>query len=109
VSGRSSWEECVLPRRRLCAISQPKPSPKTQGGPGIGRLARLTLGPSVWPLDALHYMALTQFRIHSGASTSRADARGQVVREAIRCLKRHLANVVFRKMLSDARRLDLAA
>jgi hypothetical protein len=101
--------ECVLPRRRLCAISQPKPSPKTQWGPGIGRFAWLTTGPSVCPLDALHYIALMHFRIHPRRVHRAPTPEGKSFREAIRCLKRHLANVVYRKMVSDASRLDLAA
>jgi transposase len=60
---------------------------------------------------ALHYMALTQFRVHPDAQEyiARRRAEGKSFREAIRCLKRHLANVVYRKMMADARRLDIAA
>ena len=54
---------------------------------------------------ALHSMALTQARIHPPAKAylERRRAEGKTWREAMRCLKRLLANVVYRTMLADTR------
>lgn len=53
---------------------------------------------------ALHIIALTQARSHSPARVyvqgKRAEGKSHC--EAIRCLKRHLANVVYRRMIEDA-------
>lgn len=59
---------------------------------------------------ALHYMALTQARIHPPAKeyVERKVSEGKSKREAIRCLKRQLANVVYRQMMADAQRAQLA-
>jgi transposase len=53
---------------------------------------------------ALYRIAITQARLHAPARDylARKQAQGQSRREAIRCLKRHLANVVFRAMSADA-------
>lgn len=55
---------------------------------------------------ALHYMALTQARIHPKAKeyVDRKVSEEKSKREAIRCLKRQLANVVYRQMMADAER-----
>jgi transposase len=60
---------------------------------------------------ALHYMALTQVRIHPDAKeyVERKISEGKSKREALRCLKRHLANVVYRQMMADAQRPQLVA
>ncbi len=49
---------------------------------------------------ALHRIAVTQARIHPAARTylERKQAEGKSRREALRCLKRHLARVVFRTL-----------
>jgi transposase len=53
---------------------------------------------------ALYRIAITQARLHAPARDylARKQAEGQSRREAIRCLKRHLANVVFRAMVAPA-------
>jgi transposase len=53
---------------------------------------------------ALHTVALVQARHHPPARAylDRKRSEGLSGREAIRCLKRHLANVVYRQMLRDA-------
>jgi transposase len=52
---------------------------------------------------ALHTMALVQIRIHPPAQVylARRTAEGKTWREATRCLKRHLADVVYRTMKRD--------
>lgn len=53
---------------------------------------------------ALHRLALTQARVHPPARRylERKRAEGKSPREARRCLKRHLANVVFRALRAPA-------
>lgn len=34
---------------------------------------------------------------------------GKTHKEAMRCLKRHLSNVIYRRIVADARRLEQAA
>lgn len=57
--------------------------------------------------SALYRIAITQARIHEPARAylARRQAEGLSRREAIRCLKRHLANVVFRQMSRRKTRL----
>jgi transposase len=52
---------------------------------------------------ALHIVALTQVRCHPPARTyvERKRAEGKSWWEAMRCLKRHLADVIYRAMLHD--------
>jgi transposase len=60
---------------------------------------------------ALHYVALVQSRSTPEAKAYLARQReaGKSHKEAMRCLKRHLSNVVYRHLLIDARRLEQAA
>ncbi len=60
---------------------------------------------------ALHYIALVQCRIFPAAQAYMARQRetGKTHKEAMRCLKRQLSNVVYRHLLADARGLELAA
>jgi transposase len=59
---------------------------------------------------ALHRMAITQSRYHAGARAylERKQAEGKSRREALRCLKRLLARVVFNTLKSEPR-LDIGA
>jgi len=52
---------------------------------------------------ALHTIALVQARVDSRARTfvDRKQAEGKTWLESIRCLKRHLADVVYRRMVDD--------
>jgi hypothetical protein len=52
---------------------------------------------------ALFIVAFTQLREHEPARVyvERKRAEGKTWKEAMRCLKRHLANVVYRAMLED--------
>jgi transposase len=60
---------------------------------------------------ALHYIALVQCRISPGAQAYMARQReaGKSHKEAMRRLKRHLSNVVYRHLVADSRRAELAA
>jgi transposase len=60
---------------------------------------------------ALHYAALVQCRITPEAKAYMARQRelGKSHKEAMRCLKRHLSNVVYRHLMADAKRAALAA
>ncbi|MGH3117590.1 MAG: IS110 family transposase [Gaiellales bacterium] len=60
---------------------------------------------------ALHYIALVQSRTTPEAKVYLARQReaGKSHKEAMRCLKRHLSNVVYRHLLIDSRRLEQAA
>lgn len=52
---------------------------------------------------ALHYLALVRYRTDSEtrAYVDRRRAEGKSFKEAMRCLKRHLSNVVYRRMVLD--------
>jgi transposase len=60
---------------------------------------------------ALHYIALVQCRIMPDAQAymGRQWAAGKLHKEAMRCLKRHLSNVVYRHLEADGRRAERAA
>lgn len=60
---------------------------------------------------ALHYIALVQCRIMPDAQAymDRQREAGKSHKEAMRCLKRQLSNVVYRHLVADARRAELAA
>lgn len=52
---------------------------------------------------ALHYVAINQWRSYDKAKeyVARQRQTGKSHKEAMRCLKRHLANVVYRAMIND--------
>ncbi len=60
---------------------------------------------------ALHYIALVQCLITPEAQAYMARQReaGKSHKEAMRCLKRHLSNLVYRHLEADARTVNLAA
>ena len=64
---------------------------------------RLNRGGNRQTNAALHRIAITQIRIHPDAQTfiQRRLATGNTKREALRLLKRKLANVVYRTLLAD--------
>ena len=59
----------------------------------------------------LHRMAVTQMQWDERANKIVIDCRrrGHTKREAIRVLKRHLSNVIYRRMITDARAQPRAA
>lgn len=60
--------------------------------------------------QALYVVAMTQARMHPPACDYMAKKRaeGKSYRESLRCLKRNLANVVYRRLVQDSR-LQIAA
>ena len=58
---------------------------------------------------ALHTVAVIQVQLEPRAQAyvQRRRAEGKTQRDAIRCLKRHLSNVVFRQLVADLERLNL--
>lgn len=73
---------------------------------GETRRYRLNRGGNRRLNRSLHIVALTQVRCHPSARAfvERKRAEGKSWWEAMRCLKRHLADVVFRAMLRDEAR-----
>jgi len=59
---------------------------------------------------ALHYIALVRYRTdeETRAYIERRRAEGKSFKEAMRCLKRHLSNVVYRRMIADSRAAEAA-
>jgi transposase len=70
---------------------------------------RLNRGGNRQTNAAIHRIVITQLRIHTHAQAfiSRRLANGSTRREAIRLLKRRLANVVYRTLLTDAQNTTL--
>ncbi len=71
---------------------------------------RLNRGGNRQTNAAIHRIAITQIRIHPDAQTfiTRRIEGGSTKREALRLLKRKLANVVYRTLLTDAQQPALA-
>ena len=55
---------------------------------------------------ALHFVAVTRCRLdpETKAFMARKQAEGKTKKEALRCLKRHLANGIYRAMVADSQR-----
>ena len=85
----------------FAAMSGTAPIPASSGQTSRHRLNR---GGNRQLNRALHTIALTQSRTDERAKAymDRRMGEGKSWREALRCLKRHLANVVLRTMLADA-------
>ena len=83
------------------------PIPASSGeGAGAPTRHRLSRGGNRRLNAAIHRMAVTQLRFEPRARALVENARshGHTRREAMRVLKRHLAAVIFRTMVRDARR-----
>ena len=85
----------------FAAMSGTAPIPASSGQTSRHRLNR---GGNRQLNRALHTIALTQVRTDPRAKAymTRRRAEGKSWLEALRCLKRHLADVVLRTMLADA-------
>ncbi len=72
--------------------------------------ARISAGGNRQTNAAIHRIAITQIRIHPDAQTfiKRRLESGSTKREALRLLKRKLANVVYRNLLNDSQQPALA-
>jgi transposase len=84
----------------FAALAGTAPVPASSGQTQRYRLSR---GGNRQLNRALHLMALSQARTHPAgqAYLARRQAEGRTWKEAMRCLKRHLADVVYRTMLHD--------
>jgi transposase len=91
----------------FAALSGTAPIPASSGQTNRHRLNR---GGNRQLNRALHVIALTQSRSASVGRTYLAGKRdeGKTWSEAMRCLKRQLAGVVFRAMVADARAASIA-
>jgi transposase len=80
-------------------------------GHGRARRHRLDLGGNRAVNSILHIVHVTQVRCHPPAKDymAKRTAENKTKREARRCHKRHLANVIIRHMWNDARRVSMAA
>jgi hypothetical protein len=47
--------------------------------------------------------------VQRGAKSERKRAEGKSFKEAMRCLKRHLAKVIYRRLRTDAWNVEIAA
>ena len=98
----------VRSKAAFAALSGTAPLPASSGQTHRHRLNRGGNRQLNW---ALHYIALAQCRAlpEAQAYIARHREAGKSHREAMRCLKRHLSNVVFRRLSADWRSADLAA
>lgn len=84
----------------------------TSSGEGHGspKRHRLDLAGNRQVNSVLHIVHVTQARMHEPAKSymTRRKSDGKTAREARRCHKRQLANVIIRHMWNDAARLELA-
>jgi transposase len=98
----------VRSKAAFAVLSGTAPLPASSGQTQRHRLNRGGNRQLNW---ALHYIALVQCRILPDAQTYMARQRetGKSYKEAMRCLKRHLSNVVYRHLVADVRRGELAA
>lgn len=98
----------VRSKAAFAALSGTAPLPASSGKTHRHRLNRGGNRQLNW---ALHYIALAQFRVlpEAQAYIARQRETGKSHKEAIRCLKRQLSNVVYRHLAADSRSGDLAA
>ena len=98
----------VRSKAAFAVLSGTAPLPASSGQTHRHRLNRGGNRQLNW---ALHYIALVQCRIspEGKAYMARQREAGKSHKEAMRCLKRHLSNVVYRHLLVDARKVALAA
>ena len=95
-------------RDRFARANGTAPIPASSGERVRHRLSRGGNRRLNW---AIHLMALTQARIdpRARAHLARRREEGRTGREAIRALKRHLSDVIYRQLVADARRLQEVA
>jgi len=98
----------VRSKAAFAVLSGTAPLPASSGQTHRHRLNRGGNRQLNW---ALHYIALVQSRITPDAQAYMLRQReaGKSHKEAMRCLKRHLSNVVYRHLVADARRAEQAA
>jgi transposase len=98
----------IRSKAAFAVLSGTAPLPASSGKTQRHRLNRGGNRQLNW---ALHYIALGQWRVlpEAKAYIARRRGAGKSHKEAMRCLKRHLSNVVYRRLIADASRTDLAA
>lgn len=98
----------VRSKAAFAMLNGTAPLPASSGATSRHRLNR---GGNRQLNSALHMMAISCLR--TGEETQRYVRRrtseGKSKREAIRCLKRHLSNVVYRQMLPDLQESAIVA
>lgn len=97
----------IRSRAAFASLAGTAPLPASSGQTTRHRLNR---GGNRRLNHALHYMALVQYRSNPEAKVyvERRRAEGKSFKEAMRCLKRHLSNVVYRQMIADRRAAEPA-
>jgi len=95
-------------RDRFAAANGTAPIPASSGPTVRHRLNRGGNRRLNW---AIHVMALTQAAHdpRARAYLARRREEGRTGREAMRALKRHLSDVVYRQLVADAKRAEMAA
>jgi transposase len=98
----------IRSKAAFAVLSGTAPLPASSGKTQRHRLNRGGNRQLNW---ALHYIALVQYRVlpEGQAYMARQREAGKSHKEAMRCLKRHLSNVVYRRLMADASRTELAA
>jgi len=98
----------IRSKAAFAVLSGTAPLPASSGQTQRHRLNRGGNRQLNW---ALHYIALVQCRLLPEAKTYMARQReaGKSHKEAMRCLKRHLSNVVYRHLVADAERAEPVA
>jgi transposase len=95
-------------RERFAAANGTAPIPASSG---VRQRHRLNRGGNRRLNWAIHLMALTQSSRdpRARAYLARRRAEGRSRRDAMRALKRHLSDVVYRQLVADAKRAETAA
>jgi transposase len=98
----------IRSKAAFAVLSGTAPLPASSGKTQRHRLNRGGNRQLNW---ALHYIALVQWRVLPEAQVYMARQReaGKSHKEAMRCLKRHLSNVVYRRLVADSSRTEQAA
>ncbi len=100
--------ERIATKDRFARLNGTAPIPASSGQTQRHRLDK---GGNRRLNHALHMMALTQARMdpRARAYVERKRAEGKTYRDAIRALKRHLSDVVYRQLRADASRATASA
>ncbi|MCA1840946.1 MAG: IS110 family transposase [Actinomycetota bacterium] len=98
----------VRSKASFALLSGTAPLPASSGSTTRHRLNRTGNRQLNW---ALHFVALAQQRVSPEAQAYMARQRemGKSYKEGVRCLKRHLSNVIYRELMKDQARADIAA
>jgi transposase len=98
----------IRSKAAFAVLSGTAPLPASSGKTQRHRLNRGGNRQLNW---ALHYIALVQWRVlpEAKAYIARLRGDGKSHKEAMRCLKRHLSNVIYRRLVADASRTEQAA